>query len=297
MPETSIAPAEQKSDEFNLKFMTYENTLVLRAFAIISVIFAHTQVWAGFYFNNLGSIMVGLFFFLSGYGLTISKKNKPNYLKTFNRRRWASIFIPTVTTSILSFCIYAVYDAVSTENLYNILYQMVVSPISGFIYQLLIFYVFFYVFNKLFREKTALLMIWAGSGLLLIGNIMGYNADYNYENSFLFAIGATIAVYGDTLIKFTRKNYNKLLTVIGIVLLFACINFSLNVRYDVTYNLITTVSVLYVLILTVKKPEYNYPVFILILFMIFVMYGFWPDINTGGLDIMRDMTLIGSLGI
>lgn len=29
--------------------------------------------------------------------------------------------------------------------------------------------------------------------------------------------------------------------------------------------------------------------------MIFVMYGFWPDINTGGLDIMRDMTLIACL--
>lgn len=279
---------------FNRGFLTYKNTLALRAFAIIFIIFAHTQDWAGFYFSNLASIMVGLFFFLSGYGLTISKIKKPNYLATFNRRRWASVVIPTITTSALAFCIYLAYGSMSIDTLYGTLYRLFSSPISGFIYQLLVFYLLFYISNKIFKERGALILVWIGSILLLFANIGGYNLDYNYEVSFLFAIGATFAVYDDRIYTVVSKNYIKTLLLVGILFFIACINFSLNVKYDVTYNFVSTTAVLFLLLVTIKKPEYNYRLFVLFFSILVVMYWFWPSINMGGLNIMRDIFLIAA---
>lgn len=277
---------------FNREFLTYKNALVFRAFAIIFIIFAHTQVWMGFYFSNLASIMVGLFFFLSGYGLTFSKITKPNYLATFNRGRWASIVIPTITTSALAFCIYVAYGSMNIDTLYEVLYRLFISPISGFIYQLLVFYLLFYISNKIFKERGALILIWIGSILLLVANLVGYNSDYNYEISFFFAIGATFAVYGDRIYKVVTENYIKFLLLIGSIFFLACINFSVNVKYDVTYNFVSTAAVLFLLLITMKKPEHNYRFFVLFLSILVIMYWFWPAIDIGGLNIMRDIFLI-----
>ena len=285
--------------KFNSEFLTYENTLVLRAFAVILIIFAHVQYWAGFYFSNMASIMVGLFFFLSGYGLTISKITKPDYLTTFNRRRWSSVVIPTVTTSVLGFCIYVLYGAGNTGNMHAILYRIFINPISGFIYQLLVFYIIFYISNRFFKEKDALVLIWAGSILLLVAKLFGHNLDYNHENSFLFAIGATVAVYNDILYGVTSRNYNKVLLLIGGLFFLACVNFSMDVRYDSTYNFVTTAAVLFLILLIMKKPEHSYRTFALIFFILVVMYWlwywFWPNINMGGLNIMRDIFLIACI--
>ena len=293
--EHAMADGHADRGEFDPGFLTYNNTLVLRALAIIFIIIAHTRDWAGFHFTNLASIMVGLFFFLSGYGLTISKITKPDYLATFNRRRWSSIVIPTITTSAAGFCIYVLYGAANPTSLYAILYQFFISPISWFIYQLLVFYLIFYISNRLFKEKGALAMIWAGSILLLIANLSGYNIDYNYENSFLFALGSTIAIYKDGLYELTSRNYNKALLLIGGLFFLACINFSMDIRYDVTYNRVTTTAVLFLLLLTMKRPEHNFHTFVLIFAILVVLYWFWPNINMGGLDIMRDIFLIACI--
>ena len=93
-------------------FLSLENTKSLRG--IISIaIFVHNfagrmklfgkQYYLNIIFNNSAAIYVGIFFFISGYGIMKGFNTKKNYSNFFLLKRLPSLLIPQYTSYIFYF--------------------------------------------------------------------------------------------------------------------------------------------------------------------------------------------------
>ena len=78
----------------------------LRGLSAIEITLGHIGIATQsiFLFPNrkAGILFVGIFFFLSGYGLIYSLKNKENYISNFFRKRFFKIFLPAYTVYMIA---------------------------------------------------------------------------------------------------------------------------------------------------------------------------------------------------
>uniref|UniRef100_UPI0025E189D8 acyltransferase family protein n=1 Tax=uncultured Streptococcus sp. TaxID=83427 RepID=UPI0025E189D8 len=105
----------------NKEYLNVKSTSGLRGFLAIGIIFHHLSQWvtSGDEFSNfsyMGTYIVSIFFFLSGYGLYIQTKVKPDYLTNFFRKRLLKILIPFVFIS----GIYLIYRMAYLKEIINL---------------------------------------------------------------------------------------------------------------------------------------------------------------------------------
>lgn len=72
----------------------------------------------------MGILCVAVFFFYSGYGLTISLRNKKNYMQGFIRKRFLTILVPYLMIAF----IYWIWSAMN-GNPYSIISLIIVGSI------------------------------------------------------------------------------------------------------------------------------------------------------------------------
>ena len=98
-------------------------------------------------FNDMGYYAVGIFFFLSGFGLTKSFKRKNTYLDKFFTKKIVKIYIPFVIVNTLTIiAIRMKGDDLSVLEIlgYSLSIKMI-DTTQWFIVAILIFYVFFWL--------------------------------------------------------------------------------------------------------------------------------------------------------
>ena len=106
---------------------------------------------------NWGPPSVACFFLLAGYGLAYSVKTKgPTYLDGFFRKRLSRLIWPFAVMAV----VYQVYKFIGgTFSWHSLLLEP--SPLSWFIYALLIWYVGFYVCFKNSRSRqSSIVRVW-----------------------------------------------------------------------------------------------------------------------------------------
>ncbi|MEE1043622.1 MAG: acyltransferase [Clostridia bacterium] len=132
----------------------------LKGLCAIYVVFHHlctyfADVYSSFlFFECIGFLMVGMFFFISGYGLMYGVKNKENYLKGFFTKRLLTILIPYYIIDL--FYIYA-KDFVGMLNV-----KYIVLSIFGYhlwyVMAIIVMYIGFYLCFTLFKQKGIIIM-------------------------------------------------------------------------------------------------------------------------------------------
>lgn len=114
---------------------------VLKGVCCIVVILVHIPKEYSTKLQNLvGSfayIAVTTFFFLSGYGVNISK-NKREYMKHFWRNRVVSLFVPMALGNVLRLCVYRFFGA-EASVFWSLLH------VDGFVLMMSLCYAAFYV--------------------------------------------------------------------------------------------------------------------------------------------------------
>lgn len=93
--------------EYNNNFLNSDTAKSLKGICCIMVVLCHIanrMVNVGFMkpFSIVGAYAVGIFFFLSGYGLMYSYLTKNNYLKHFIKKKVLKIYIIFVVINILT---------------------------------------------------------------------------------------------------------------------------------------------------------------------------------------------------
>ncbi len=145
-----------------------EKMAPIKAIMALTIVADHLGLFYGInafkLFVELGAPIVSVFFFISGYGLHISYKNKgDSYLKSFFSRRFWIVLAPYLLATLLFLLLFwpsadclkkAVYATFSAGN--------PILPFSWFALEILYFYLAFYISFRLLPER------WKVIGLCLL---------------------------------------------------------------------------------------------------------------------------------
>lgn len=169
-----------------------------------------------------GNVGVGLFFFLSGYGLMESaKRHTPTFIEII-RRRFFRLVYPIFVVSIcyILFVKYVypghILSELSLENIYNI---KKLDPVLWFIEVLFSCYVIFYIALSFRNWVWRNLTMYGGGCILIIFYILTRNElHWHYTNIPMFFLGVAYAQFRELIAsKYNFKNTIGL--ILGISLL------------------------------------------------------------------------------
>lgn len=131
----------------------------------------------------IGFILVAVFFFISGYGLSYGVQYKHNYLKGFFRKRLLPVLVPYWIVNTIDIVFYLIKGTVFTPMQYVLSY-IGVDTITGtwFVTAILVLYLIFWI---AFKSKKSYVVL----GLCLVGYcIICFNL--NLHSSFTASIAA-----------------------------------------------------------------------------------------------------------
>lgn len=271
----------------NDDFLSKDYTAVVRGICAIAIMLAHirrTSFPLFGVFNYVGTPIVAVFLFLSGYGIVtrIQQVGVNNYMNGFLRKRCFPLFVEFVFVCLLY---YAVKLAL-TGN-FEFLKSGVTSPHSWYIIMIELLYILIYVGYLIFKDNLKALItfitiaevvIIVVLSALKVGeywyvSLLGFSAgmicsslNIKKDKSFLvlvvFGILAGVSMVGELLL----KNHE------GLIVLWAII-----------YN-ISTLSLAFVVLFVGRYVRFNNPVFKFfgsISLEIYLLHGVFEELFKG----------------
>lgn len=221
----------------NNNIVSRNDTSSYKFYLSILILFHHLALQTELYcfreFRYWGSIIVGNFLFISGYGLIASYKAKgPNYFTHFFSKRLLRIYIPFITAT----CIYiilsllGIYEIYDWDNIIYLTFTKAITPLpySWYVLFITIWYISFYLSFKYFSKYGILLQTVISLFYLLISiKYMGWGW---YTPSLTFLAGI---FYSKNKIKFNKSGF-ILLTLI-IILALQIKKYPLNIYISIIY--------------------------------------------------------------
>lgn len=229
-----------KKGEFFENYMSVETTRAIKGICAVLILLSHLCTYLADYFTSLflfkfiGAMAVGGFFFVSGYGLQYGIMNKENYLKGFLKKRILGIAVPYYIINIF----YIVTN--------NMPYPDIIKSLFGFymwyIMAITIFYIGFYLCNKLFPRKYAPLAMTVFI-LLYIAVMLKLDFGYWWFNSCLtFAAGMWICVFYKQFTEYFHKKWWLKLTVLLVLWVLAYSYYRVHINDRTLICLVVTLA-------------------------------------------------------
>lgn len=265
-----LSVKKRNSDDFD--YLSKETTVSEKGIAAVIIVFHHISQMIELpkYFvimNYVGFIMVAIFFFISGYGLSYGLENKERYLNGFFKKRILSILIPYWIVNTISIIFNLINSKTFTPFEYIASY-FGLNTITGtwFVTAILIMYLAFWFSYKLYYDKKT---SWNVSTIILLVIIVIYCAVcYKIEEntSFTASISAFALgvvwnrLFNNRFVKYLKTNY--VLKLCGLVILFCLIfagrlflsyvGFNSEILHIVLRNVVTVCFVLMLLAFTYR---------------------------------------------
>ena len=256
----------------NDDYLGVKTTLGLKGFLALGIIFHHLSQWVttGSEFSNfayMGTYIVSIFFFLSGYGLYYQNEHKPNYMNGFLYKRLSRILVPFIFISLI-YLVYRVANGqvINIEYFINLFLKGSTIIINGwFVNIIILMYLFFYVSFKLFKKSELAIFL---NLLLILGYIfVAIKLNYGfwwYNSSLPFAVGLLWAKYKNRIDALINKYYFALLIFFTILLfishrydfIISKLNITDSYSYALIANLDNVIFTIY-FILFIKKFNFD----------------------------------------
>ena len=190
-----IAPKRSLFSENNLD---RGQSVSLRGLLCIMIILDHsallTQTGAtGLFFKKAAFFVVGLFFALSGYGLTASWQRDRGSVKGFWSKRFKTTILPYLLLSVVAAAVRLLIGEQLTlkQALLSFVNGKPLVRYSWFILVMIIFYALFYLAALLSRKDRALLLVLVGFGAFALPFVLrklGFD-EYWYDAVWTFPLG------------------------------------------------------------------------------------------------------------
>lgn len=220
----------QSKAKSNNDYLSKESTNSLRAIFALTVVMHHLAQRAegGLLFRCfglIGNLAVGVFFFISGYGLMKQHQINTEYMRGFLLHRLPSVLVPYLVVSVPYFIVYNLTGKAYTvqKALFGLADGSLVAN-SWYVVAIVVFYLIFH-----FAIKAGGKNKYAVMAIIALGEIaysiccyaLGYGSWY-YNSCLCFFLGIVWCMYQDQLENFFRNGYGWKLA--GTFLLF-CIFF------------------------------------------------------------------------
>lgn len=230
LPIISIYKINKRSDSD--LYLNVDVTTSLKGLSIIIIIIHHiiqknTDFILLFPFLNFGCIGVSMFFLLSGYGLTVSYKNKKTYMNRFLIKKFFKLYSPFLV-------IYILFLAISILNRNNISFKLIIFNLLTMSYptqimwylkiQLLMYIIFYFIYKtKLEDYKKAIFILIFIFIYIFIAKIIKLEL-YWYNTAIFFPLGILLAEYKEKVLNLL-KNYLKILLISSILIFLGIVIF------------------------------------------------------------------------
>lgn len=200
----------------NEKTFNLQRSKLLKALLPYGVILGHISAYNKDVFNIaiVGSFIVGVFFFISAYGLECKRQAETIKIRGF----WSRLFkllLPLVVPIILyvDLLILKKYNSelIVTENLRN--YQLIL-PFTWFIIVLAIFYIFFYIISSIKRiaNNWFFIILLISVCVFSVANfILFRDSAYTNFSSLCFPAGVLYRQHETKIKEFLSKKYNYII--------------------------------------------------------------------------------------
>lgn len=210
----------------NDDYLSVQSTTGLKGLLAFGIIFHHLSQWITSgtefsHFSYMGTYIVSIFFFLSGYGLYFQNEKKKNYMDGFLYKRLTKILIPFLFISF----IYLVYRVLNGQiinvTFFLDLFQYGSTVIFNgwFVNIIILMYLFFYVSFKF--SKNTLVSILINTLLIFVYIIIAMKLKYGfwwYNSSFPFALGLLWRKYQEKIDELINNHYFVFLVILSILL-------------------------------------------------------------------------------
>ena len=195
----------------NVEILNKQDTNFMRAIAIISIVLHHLSLQYENIvilkpFKYVGFLMVGVFFFLSGFGLYVSMKTKENYLKKIPKK-----IMGLIIAFVIAWLIYYIFYKTVGIEVHN--FFLTVKN-CWYLYELILFYILFYICFKHFSENKACIILLISILIILLGVYYIGLVETWYKSSMLFIVGIVIA---KNIKAFKEALYKKLTFIIELI--------------------------------------------------------------------------------
>ena len=179
-------------------YLNPASTNGLKGILAIGIILHHLsqEVTTGDVFTNfayMGSYIVSIFFFLSGYGLYVQNSKSKTYLDNFFRKRLLKILVPFISI----WMIYLIYRIGMNKESINFDYFIKLFTVGKtviyngwFIDVIILIYIFFYLSFKFVENKRVAIII--NSMFIIIYIIIAIKLHYSfwwYNSILTFILG------------------------------------------------------------------------------------------------------------
>lgn len=266
---------------YNTEFLSKPVTDCIKGLCIVVIIIHHISLRMQppklmLPYTCFGHLAVSIFLFLSGYGLTMSKLKKENYLNKFFSKRLSKVYLPfvlvnAITLLLLFFALNTKFSVIQT-----ILYLSGINLIDStqwFVIAILLFYVVFYFSFKFFKPEIApkIILIYAFSYFLIL--IFFRLGEWWYNTVFCFPIGVYIALYYNKFIDFMKKHYAAIcLSSLISFALFFYLGHLIPTVFSAFFNTISSICFVFLTLSFLFKVKINSKPFIFIGGISYEMY-------------------------
>lgn len=220
-----------KKNEYNVKYLSKEQTDILKGISAILIIFVHLYPNIGnnrilWPFHSIGYIVVGIFFFLSGYGVALGYKRRTNYMKGFLKKRFISLFIPLLLTNIIYLAVHFVlFNEKFTvlEILEYLCGIKLLNSVAWFIRVLMILFIFFWFCIKICKGNLKYVII-VLTVLISVFTLSVFIAGYKAESGscYGFLLGSLVGFYKDELETWMSSHYKPAFLFTSMVTVLFC---------------------------------------------------------------------------
>lgn len=251
---------------YNDEYLSPDTTKKEKGIAAILIVLHHlsqrVKVSGPFVIlGYIGFILVAVFFFISGYGLSYGVQYKHNYLKGFLRKRLLPVLVPYWIVNTVDIVFYLSEGTVFTPMQY-VLSFIGIDVITGtwFVTAILIMYIIFWLAFKCMKSYIVL-------GLCLIGYCIiciNLNLHSSYTASIsAFALGVFWNKIDRRVITWIREKYFLKLTVIlgtfGIMFLGRLILSAQGINNEIVHLILRNlISALFVLALIAVNQKVQF---------------------------------------
>lgn len=240
------------------KSFNLQRTKLMKAFLPYGVIIGHISAYNTNVFNVaiVGSFIVGVFFFISAYGLECKRQSGSIAIRGLWSRLW-KLLIPLIVPIIIYIAVLLIKGqdawAVVLENLKN--YQLIL-PFTWFVIILAVFYVFFYALSSVYQisDKRFLLLLTLCVCVFSIANFIIFRESaYTNFSSLCFPAGVLYRQYESKIEQFLSRKTSYLLCF----LVFLATGFAASINHllPVTILVWSILIIMFSTLFSVKKNK------------------------------------------
>lgn len=219
------------SDSFSL-----EDTKAVQGLFAFCITVHHFALWADGRtdyngvldcFLNIGILLVGFFFFCSGYGLITSLRQNTDYLRTFLIRRMLTVLVPFFICNYIYMILVLIkgFHFSSGELIAAFFGFLLLNDQMWFAVEILILYLLFFVFFRFIKNEKLSFMLMGSSVvvLILVSLLLGhsgytehiagkwFHGEWWYNTTLLFFAGMLFGRFSKQIKQWLNSHYLLLL--------------------------------------------------------------------------------------